>query len=260
MFTPIEKHEIHCAKRYLDYTENEFFRAFRDRQNQTCYACNYAVLKSTQNAGETFERVERFFAGMDDTVPKFYAKPDSVSLLQAKAAFERYGYAVKAIQEMRMEMKALPDPSLKILPIEIKMFDSYTPLGIQECAFIDTAAGGLPYALLMAKKQLGAGAKAFFAYNKAGVCVSYCLGEGYGSAFYISDVFTPQPCRKQGCATSVLAAALRHAQETGYAHVYLDVENPAAQRLYERLGFRGVPHTTYCAFKGGLPPEMGGEA
>ena len=29
MATPSEKHERHCAKRYLEYTETPFYRAFK---------------------------------------------------------------------------------------------------------------------------------------------------------------------------------------------------------------------------------------
>ena len=45
MATPSEKHEIHCAKRYLEYTETPFYRAFRDRENPESFDSNYAVLK-----------------------------------------------------------------------------------------------------------------------------------------------------------------------------------------------------------------------
>ena len=50
MATPSEKHEIHCAKRYLEYTETPFYRAFRDRENPESFDSNYAVLKRMEEA------------------------------------------------------------------------------------------------------------------------------------------------------------------------------------------------------------------
>ena len=50
MATPSEKHEIHCAKRYLEYTETPFYRAFRDRENSESFDSNYAVLKRMEEA------------------------------------------------------------------------------------------------------------------------------------------------------------------------------------------------------------------
>jgi len=53
MATPSEKHEIHCAKRYLEYTETPFYRAFRDRENPESFDSNYAVLKRMEGSQNT---------------------------------------------------------------------------------------------------------------------------------------------------------------------------------------------------------------
>ena len=53
MATPSEKHEIHCAKRYLEYTETPFYRAFRDRENPESFDSNYAVLKRMEEAEQS---------------------------------------------------------------------------------------------------------------------------------------------------------------------------------------------------------------
>ena len=45
MYTPMEKHEIHCAKRYLEYQEDAIHRVFRDPSNPSCYQANYGVIK-----------------------------------------------------------------------------------------------------------------------------------------------------------------------------------------------------------------------
>ncbi len=41
--------------------------------------------------------------------------------------------------------------------------------------------------------------------------------------------------------------------DMGYTDVFLYADDPAAIRLYEKLGFRGTPVREYRAFKGGLP-------
>ena len=58
MATPSEKHEIHCAKRYLEYTETPFYRAFRDRENPESFDSNYAVLKRMEAIKKRFIQYE----------------------------------------------------------------------------------------------------------------------------------------------------------------------------------------------------------
>ncbi|MFQ8832149.1 MAG: GNAT family N-acetyltransferase [Ruthenibacterium lactatiformans] len=85
--------------------------------------------------------------------------------------------------------------------------------------------------------------------------VSFCVGEGYGSAFYLSDVYTAENFRGQGYAAAAVLAMLGFARnpDMGYTDVFLYADDPAAIRLYEKLGFRGTPVREYRAFKGGLP-------
>ena len=81
------------------------------------------------------------------------------------------------------------------------------------------------------------------------------MGEGYGSAFYLSDVYTAENFLGQGYAAAAVLAMLGFARnpDMGYADVFLYADDPAAIRLYEKLGFRGTPVREYRAFKGGLP-------
>lgn len=88
MATPSEKHEIHCAKRYLEYTETPFYRAFRDRENSESFDSNYAVLKRMEEAEQSLAAVESYYEGLDVT-PKFYSKPDSVTLEESRAFLRR---------------------------------------------------------------------------------------------------------------------------------------------------------------------------
>ena len=56
------------------------------------------------------------------------------------------------------------------------------------------------------------------------------------------------------CAAAVLAMlGFARNPDMGYTDVFLYADDPAAIRLYEKLGFRGTPVREYRAFKGGLP-------
>ena len=59
----------------------------------------------------------------------------------------------------------------------------------------------------------------------------------------------------QGYAAAAVLAMLGFARnpDMGYTDVFLYADDPAAIRLYEKLGFRGTPVREYRAFKGGLP-------
>lgn len=255
MYTANERHEIHCGKRYLDYTENEQFRAFRDRENPLSYESNYAVLKSTAEEQDTFSQVEMFFAGMDETPPKFRWRPDAVPLDRALALFERHGYGVAKDYLAFMRLTEAAESGLRLADCRVAVAEQ--TLTEEQRALVIASYNGNPWGLPLVTKQIAHGARGYFACNKAGVPVSWCLGEGYGEAFSISDVYTPPPCRGQGCAARVLSAALEDAERTGYTDIFLYAdESGAARRLYERLGFTAEPRTVYWAVKGGVPSWM----
>ena len=104
MATPSEKHEIHCAKRYLEYTETPFYRAFRDRENPESFDSNYAVLKRMEEAEQSLAAVESYYEGLDVT-PKFYSKPDSVTLEESRAVLRELALAVAAIEGQKPAAK-----------------------------------------------------------------------------------------------------------------------------------------------------------
>ena len=60
---------------------------------------------------------------------------------------------------------------------------------------------------------------------------------------------------ERGYAAAAVLAMLGFARnpDMGYTDVFLYADDPAAIRLYEKLGFRGTPVREYRAFKGGLP-------
>ncbi|MEG0769106.1 MAG: GNAT family N-acetyltransferase [Ruthenibacterium sp.] len=252
IYTSIEKHEIHCAKRYLDYTETEHYRAFRDKYNPNCYGANYAVLKSCADTQATFAAVEAFFAWRDEAPVSFRAAPDAVYLVEAMRVFSQYGYVIKPYHTTQMQLTAQPDQDLHILPCATKCIDGVS-MWPERPLMKEALGDAAEHEMRFADTRLQGGGKAFFAYNKAGVPVSVCTGEGYGSAFAITQVYTPAPCRRQGCATAAVSAALQHAKQNGYTDVFLSTDDKNAIALYRRLGFRGRQAERYWACKGEVP-------
>ena len=250
-YNSIEKHEIHCAKRYLEYIETEHYRAFRDKTNPDCFDVNFAVLKRCDDADATFAAVEAFYAWRGEQPVSFKAAPDAVPIVEATRVFSQHGYEIKPYHTTRMLLTAAQDAALQILPCKTRCIEG--ALTWPERPLIKESFDGQAFGLRLVDTQMKAGAKAFFAYNKAGVPVSFCMGEGYGSAFSLSDVYTPVPCRGQGCATAVVAAALRYAKNEGYTDVFLYVDEKAVARLYKKLGFRGRQAEQYWACRGTLP-------
>jgi Acetyltransferase (GNAT) family len=66
----------------------------------------------------------------------------------------------------------------------------------------------------------------------------------------IAPVYTPPGQRGRGYAAGATAAATRSALEAGAREVllYTDLANPTANRLYERLGYRGVEDRVMVSF------------
>ena len=245
--------QIHCAKRYLEYTETPFYRAFRDRENPESFDSNYAVLKRMEEAEQSLAAVESYYEGLDVT-PKFYSKPDSVTLEESRAFFEAHGYAVHTFECQRMMLLTHTSPELLVHKCPVQIFAG-APLTGAAAQLVTESCGEKDFGLRLIDKQLGAGARVSFAYNRAEIPVSFCVGEGYGSAFYLSDVYTAENFRGQGYAAAAVLAMLGFARnpDMGYTDVFLYADDPAAIRLYEKLGFRGTPVREYRAFKGGLP-------
>ena len=173
MATPSEKHEIHCAKRYLEYTETPFYRAFRDRENPESFDSNYAVLKRMEEAEQSLAAVESYYEGLDVT-PKFYSKPDSVTLEESRAFFEAHGYAVHTFECQRMMLLTHTSPELLVHKCPVQIFAG-APLTGAAAQLVTESCGEKDFGLRLIDKQLGAGARVSFAYNRAEIPV---VGEG----------------------------------------------------------------------------------
>jgi len=253
MATPSERHEVHCAKRYLEYVETPFYRAFRDKDNPESDLSNYAVLKRMEDAEESLAEVEHFYAEIG-VQPKFFWSPDSVPLDRARIFFQTHGYRVETHITQRMMLLTHTSPDLIVRKCPVREFTGGTLSGM-EAQLVRESYGGRDFGLRLIDKQLRAGARAFFAYNRAEMPVCYCVGEGYGTAYELSDVYTDEHYRRQGFAAAAILPLLGYARdpENSYTDVFLYASDPDAIRLYEKFGFRGTLVEQYFAYKGAAP-------
>lgn len=253
MATPSERHEIHCAKRYLEYIETPFYRAFRDKDNPESDLSNYAVLKRMEDAEESLAEVEHFYAeaGIE---PKFYWSPDSVPLDRGRVFFQSHGYRVETCMMQRMLLLTHTSPDLLVRKCPVREFTG-GPLTGTEAQLVRESYGGRSFGLRLLDKQLRVGARAYFAYNRAEIPVCYCVGEGYGTAYELSDVYTAENYRRQGFAAAAILPLLGYARnpENSYTDIFLYASNPDAIQLYEKFGFRGTLVEQYFAYKGVVP-------
>ncbi len=250
MFTEIEKHEIHCAKRYLDYTEDAHFRALRDRDNPASYESNYAVLKDMDEIEADLARIDLFYLGTT-AQPKIWSRPDAAPLCEVRGVLEQHGYTIKEYETTRMTLTEPRSPMLLVHKCPIKCHTG--SLTEAESSLVNMSCDGMDYGIKMVQKQMAAGARIFIAYAIDGTPVSMCLAEGYGSAFGITDVFTAYTYRERGFAAAVILEAIRYAKDVGYTDIFLECSEEAPLRLYEKIGFRGEQVQRYWAFKGSLP-------
>ncbi|MNI48628.1 putative acetyltransferase [compost metagenome] len=64
--------------------------------------------------------------------------------------------------------------------------------------------------------------------------------ETAGNEFYIDSIAVAPIARGKGIGTQLLQYAITHAKQHGFKQVGLlvDLKNPNAQKLYERIGFK----------------------
>lgn len=250
MYTPMEKHEIHCAKRYLEYEEDAAYRAFRDPSNPASYLSNYGVIKSLDDAHAALARIELFFAGTGVT-PRLHGAPDSVPLDRIRPMLVGADYGIRETCVLRMQLREARSAELKLRKCETRCLSQ--PLEWPERALVVMSCGDREVGVRRMDRQIAAGAKAFAAYTADGVPVSVCLGEGYGSAFAFSGLYTPPTYRGRGYASAVLAAGIAYAKDVGYSELYLDARIDRPTKLFERMGFCGAEHRSFWAVKGAQP-------
>lgn len=253
MFTEIEKHEIQCPKRYLEYTENEYFRALRDKENPNCHEANYAVIKNLECAESTMMRVELFYAGLP-IVPKFLYQPDMVPLPVLRPFLENHGYVVKKFHTTRMLLTAKPSPLLLMsrCGVQCRTMGLTDP----ERTAINISFGDNGEGLSLIEHRMAAGARVFVLYTDDGLPVSYCLGEGYGTSFEIANVYTLKDFRRRGYAAKAVTQAVKYALDIGYTDIFLNAASSTSQKLFTEMGFTGELVERFWAFKDELPQWM----
>ncbi|WP_428939815.1 GNAT family N-acetyltransferase [Fontivita pretiosa] len=66
----------------------------------------------------------------------------------------------------------------------------------------------------------------------------------------INYVYTPPEYRGRGCASSLVAAVSQHLLDSGrrFCFLFTDLANPAASRIYQRLGYRPVSDWRHWVF------------
>lgn len=258
MPTPSEKYDIHSPKRYLEYTETPYYRAFRDLTNPGSAASNYAVLKSMENAEKSLAAIEEYYNGPTyiNVMPKFEFTYDSVTPLESRKFFLRNGYDIGKRSIWRMTLCEKASNLFLVRRCQIQSGAGKLPQAI--AALLVEYCNGQEYGLRLIEKQMiKGGAIAYVAFSSEGTPASICVGQGYGSAYCITALYTTEHQRKKGYGAAALLAAMRGAAEAklGYDTIFLDTasENTSAVSLFEKAGFRGEEHTVYGAFKGGVP-------
>ncbi|MEF9969956.1 MAG: GNAT family N-acetyltransferase [Ruthenibacterium sp.] len=253
MLTEMDKYEIHCGKRYLDYTEDAHFRALRDPANPESYESNYAVLKDLEEAETSLARIELFFTGTNAQT-KLWSRPDSAPLDELRPFLTAHGYRIKEYQTMRMLLTDKPSPLLLRHKCAIKCLTGERTQAEQ--TLLQMCCNDHVYEIKMMERQIAAGARIFMAYSMDGTPVSCVLGESFGSAFYFSDVFTAGSYRNRGFAAEVIFEAIRYAKDVGYTDLFLDCTESGPMHLYEKIGFRGETVNRFWAFRDTLPTSI----
>lgn len=261
MFTPGEAHEIHAPKRYLHFAENAAARVFTDAANPECPAANWAVLKDghSHSVAQALAFCEEQFARAG-AVPCFVWAPDAAPLAVCGDVLRQNGYEVR--QTAVREFCTGAEESLDIRVNDCPVWMEDAPLRGAPGQLLAESCEGWPGRMSLLKKQLRAGARAFFAYNRAEIPVSVCLGFGYASAFRLFGLYTAPSQREKGYGMAALRTALRWAQkpEQGYEPFALvQEENEKAVRLMRRAGFLGRPQQRWTAVRDGtLPARQSG--
>lgn len=255
MFTSSEAHEMHAPKRYLHFTENAAARVFTDAANPECPAANWAVLKAghSYNVAQALAFCEEQFARAG-VAACFVWSPDAAPLAMCSDILQQSGYHVGQTVVREFYTGAEESLDIRVNDCPVRLEDE--PLRGAPGQLLAESCEGWPGRLNLLKKQLRAGAKAFFAYNRAEIPVSVCLGFGYASAFRLFGLYTAPSQREKGYGMAALRAALRWAQKPEQKYepfALVQEENEKAVRLMRRAGFLGRPQQRWIAVRDGTP-------
>lgn len=245
MVSPLQQYEIHGTKRYLPYEENEVWRAFYDAKNKEYLPANYAVLKDAKDIEESLATLKAYYHSKGLPV-RLIQKPDSIPLCDYEHILVRQGYALHMRKYWQLMLCLQPSPNLLVHRC---VCQSVTKVDVPFKTLLKECGDGAKGALLILARQMAAGAKVFVAYNRAEIPVSFCMGENYGGAFCITNIFTAESQRKQGYGAAVLLKMLEYAKnaDRGYEDIFINTENEEIRRLFEKAGFRGTQQELWSA-------------
>jgi GNAT superfamily N-acetyltransferase len=82
-------------------------------------------------------------------------------------------------------------------------------------------------------------------------------GREFSDIAVMGGVATAEAYRGQGIASAVVGAVCERFDSAGGRLFYLGASNPAARRIYERLGFRRVAGQIFCRAARGARPDEG---
>lgn len=240
-----ERYEIHCPKKYLSYEEKNEYRVFWAEDAPRCGEANWGVLKRTDCMEKSLDAIETRLEQAGAAL-RVCGAPDSVPLAECRAALEQRGCIVTEQTCWRLTQCLEPSPFL--VRRKCKVQTVTTPLEGNLAVLIKEQSGADGLALV--NRQIKAGARAFFALNRAEIPVSCCLGMGYGAAFRLWGLYTAPSQRKKGYGAAVLMAAVEFAAkpDRGYEDIFLYVEDESVRTLFEKAGFRGGRRQLWQAY------------
>ena len=255
MFTPMEEHEMHAPKRYLHFVEDSRVRVFTCAGASGCPAANWAVLKAGQGqdaaAALAFAQAQFAQAG---ALPLVVWAPDALPLSACEAVLSESGYTLRKVPVREFCTGA--EESLELHANDCPVVLSASPMQGAQGQLLAESCEGLPGRAELLKRQLRAGARAYFACNRAEIPVSVCLGFGYASTLRLFGLYTAKSQRGKGYGMAVLRAAARWAQAPGQGYepfALAPQENGPAVRLLQRAGFLGRPQQRWYAVQGNGP-------
>ncbi|MFK8013923.1 MAG: GNAT family N-acetyltransferase [Gammaproteobacteria bacterium] len=136
---------------------------------------------------------------------------------------------------------AVPDSDQRLVLLTQSLFLDYAVAAFDDQKLVGLAGfstsegsltGGIDYRSLL--RELG-----FIGGHRAALVFSVYEREIKPTELLMDGVVVDAPCRGRGIGTQLFARIMDVAREGGYATIRLDVidTNPAAKRLYQRLGF-----------------------
>lgn len=148
---------------------------------------------------------------------------------------------------------AIPDKSLRIAILEQGMGSSFSFAAVSENHLAGIAGfksangsftGGITFRLL--KENLG-----FFPALRAVIVLSLSKRKFVSGQLLMDGIAVSTHMRGGGIGTKLLTSLIEFAHNEGYRSIRLDVidTNPAARRLYERVGFKPVRTARFVYLK-----------